>query len=215
MGNRNSKNKSKDRAYGVAEAIGSKHYEINLDGPFDGFVDSLKQAVEVAPRYEADGGSSVEDIALQNITNRSRMVMSYLMAQTIPWTAKENGFLLVLGASNIGEGLRGYYTKYDTSSSDLNPIGGINRTDMNSFLRYFAYKTDMQIFQQVADDKPTSEITAMGQNHQPRLDEELMGLSYKELDLLATLRKVDRMGPLTMYSYLLLHWSHDRDMTPV
>lgn len=42
MGNRNSKNKSKDRAFAVAEAIGSKHYEINIDKPFDAIVDCLK-----------------------------------------------------------------------------------------------------------------------------------------------------------------------------
>lgn len=214
MGNRNSKNRSKNRAFGVAEAIGSKHYEINIDQPFDGILDCIKQATDVAPRYEADGGCPEEDIALQNITNRSRMVVSYLLAQMLPWTKNEKGHLLVLGASNIGEGLRGYYTKYDTSSADINPIGGINRSDMNDFLRYFAYKMDMQIFQQVADDKPVSDMRPVGDAHKPVLDEELMGLSYKELDLFATLRKVDRMGPLTMYSYLLLHWAHEREMNP-
>ena len=142
------------------------------------------------------------------------MVISYLLSSMIPWTKNEKGFMLVLGASNIGEGLRGYYTKYDTSSSDINPIGGINRSDMNDFLKYFAHKTGLRIFDQIASEKPVSEMSPITAGHQPKLDEELMGLSYLELDLFATLRKVDRMGPLTMYSYLLLHWSHDRDMTP-
>ena len=34
-----------------------------------------------------------------------------------------NGFLLVLGSANVDEGLRGYLTKYDCSSADINPIG--------------------------------------------------------------------------------------------
>jgi NAD+ synthase (glutamine-hydrolysing) len=65
------------------------------------------------------------------------MVMSFLMAQLVPWTQGGNGFLLVLGTSNIAEGLRGYLTKYDCSSADINPIGGINKTDLKAFLHYF------------------------------------------------------------------------------
>lgn len=33
------------------------------------------------------------------------------------------GYLLVLGTGNVDEALRGYLTKYDCSSADLNPIG--------------------------------------------------------------------------------------------
>lgn len=33
----------------------------------------------------------------------------------------------MLGSSNIAESLRGYMTKYDCSSADINPIGGINK----------------------------------------------------------------------------------------
>jgi NAD+ synthase (glutamine-hydrolysing) len=66
------------------------------------------------------------------------MVVSYLMAQLVPWTNDQKGFLLVLSTSNIAEGLRGYLTKYDCSAADINPIGGINKTDIKSFLNYFA-----------------------------------------------------------------------------
>lgn len=34
------------------------------------------------------------------------------------------GSLLVLGSANVDEALRGYYTKYDCSAADVNPIGG-------------------------------------------------------------------------------------------
>jgi NAD+ synthase (glutamine-hydrolysing) len=52
------------------------------------------------------------------------------MAQLTPWVNGKNGFLLVLGSANIAEGLRGYFTKYDCSSADINPIGGINKSDI-------------------------------------------------------------------------------------
>ena len=32
--------------------------------------------------------------------------------------------------------LRGYMTKYDCSSADINPIGGISKTDLRKFIQY-------------------------------------------------------------------------------
>lgn len=32
--------------------------------------------------------------------------------------------------------LRGYLTKYDCSSADVNPIGGISKTDLKRFIAY-------------------------------------------------------------------------------
>lgn len=60
-----------------------------------------------------DGGSHAENLALQNIQARSRMVVAFLMAQLLPWCRgrRNGGFLLVLGSSNVDEALRGYLTK--------------------------------------------------------------------------------------------------------
>ena len=44
--------------------------------------------------------------------------------------------LLVLGTSNVDEALRGYVTKYDASSADLNPIGAISKQG-NGFMDAF------------------------------------------------------------------------------
>ena len=51
------------------------------------------------------------------------MVVAYFLAQLRPWTRSRSGYLLVLGTGNVDEALRGYLTKYDCSSADLNPIG--------------------------------------------------------------------------------------------
>ena len=79
------------------------------------------------------------------------MVVSFLMAQLVPWTQNDKGFLLVLGSSNIAEGLRGYLTKYDCSSVDINPIGGINKTDLKDFLAYFSQISSLPVFKEIAD----------------------------------------------------------------
>lgn len=72
---------------------------------------------------QSDGGSQAENLALQNIQARLRMVLAFFLAQLMPWVRGRSGFLLVLGTANVDECLRGYLTKYDCSSADLNPIG--------------------------------------------------------------------------------------------
>jgi len=75
-----------------------------------------------------DGGSFGMDKALQNVQARTRMVLGYFLAAVE--LEKENakdGYLLVLGSSNLDEALRGYFTKYDSSSSDVNPIGSFSK----------------------------------------------------------------------------------------
>ena len=68
-----------------------------------------------------------EDLALQNIQARLRMVIGFSFSQLLPWFRGTNGFLLVLASANADETLRGYMTKYDCSSGDLNPIGSFNK----------------------------------------------------------------------------------------
>ena len=80
----------------------------------------------------------MEDMALQNVQARNRMVLAYLFAQLLPWSQGHRGNLLVLSSANVDESLRGYLTKYDCSSADLNPIGGISKTDLRSFCKFMA-----------------------------------------------------------------------------
>ena len=47
--------------------------------------------------YIAHGGSVRENVALQNVQARSRMVVAYLFAQLVLWTRNRPGGLLVLG----------------------------------------------------------------------------------------------------------------------
>ena len=63
--------------------------------------------------------------------------LRYLFAQLSTWVNGRHGALLVLGSANVDESLRGYLTKYDCSAADVNPIGGISKTDLRAF--YTAY----------------------------------------------------------------------------
>ena len=143
------------------------------------------------------------------------MVMSFLMAQLVPWTKGNKGFLLVLGTSNIAEGLRGYLTKYDCSSADINPIGGINKSDLKSFLVYFSKEADLLVLREIAGAQPSAELRpSTGGSYSSQLDEEEMGMTYAELDEYGKLRKIDRQGPLSMFEHLLGDWQSKRDLSP-
>ena len=60
---------------------------------------------------QVDGGTTAENLALQNIQARLRMVLAFFLAQLRPWSRGRSGFLLVLGTANVDECLRGYLTK--------------------------------------------------------------------------------------------------------
>jgi NAD+ synthase (glutamine-hydrolysing) len=87
------------------------------------------------------------------------MVMSYMMAQLLPWVRGHSpGFLLVLGSGNVDEALRGYMTKYDCSSADLNPIGSINKGDLKLLLKWAADKYGYSALRDVVKATPTAEL---------------------------------------------------------
>ena len=57
----------------------------------------------VKPRFRVHGGTAAENLALQNIQARLRMVIAYLFAQLMPWVRGRQGGLLVLGSANVDE----------------------------------------------------------------------------------------------------------------
>ena len=49
----------------------------------------MEQATGKTPRFTSQGGTYTEDLALQNIQARTRMVVSFLLAQLVPWSNDE------------------------------------------------------------------------------------------------------------------------------
>jgi NAD+ synthase (glutamine-hydrolysing) len=140
------------------------------------------------------------------------MVLAYFLAQLLPWVRSKKGFLLVLGSANVDEALRGYMTKYDCSSADINPIGGIAKGDLKRFLLYSADAYAYPVLRDVVLAPPTAELqpVVLGADGKEviQLDEVDMGMSYDELGWFGRLRKVHRCGPFSMYVKLLGIWSH-------
>ncbi len=207
MGSTNSSAETRARAAQLAEEIGAYHLQFAIDGVVDAFLKLFIQVSGRTPRFRAHGGSGAENVALQNIQARSRMVLAYLFAQLLPWVRGRSGTLLVLGTANVDEALRGYMTKYDNSSADINPIGGISKTDLRRFLRWAIDHLGYESLRAVVEAPPTAELEPVTADYVQR-DEVDMGMTYDELSRFGRLRKIDRCGPLAMFERLVHEWDH-------
>lgn len=209
MGTQNSSEKTLSRAKRLGESVGSHHMAIKIDLMVEAVIKVFSMTTNYTPRHSAHGGSDVEDLALQNIQARLRMVTAYLYAQLLPWVRGRSGFLLVLGSANVDEGLRGYMTKYDCSSADLNPIGAISKGDLKRMLLWASKEYDWPVLAEIAGAAPTAELRPIAESNDAeaehsQTDEEDMGMSYEELGLFGTLRKISRCGPVSMCVLLYL-----------
>jgi NAD+ synthase (glutamine-hydrolysing) len=222
MGTENSSAETRGRAKELAEAIGgyvspllspprahhdpvvrwrltwalSYHTDLNMDTIVTALRTLFQVVTGLRPRFRVHGGSDAENLALQNIQARLRMVIAYFFAQLLPWVRGRIGGLLVLGSANVDErcvpalsggstafplsiltrrfgthSLRGYLTKYDCSSgqfwlflrsfkfrtessriargrglaADINPIGGISKTDLKRFIAWAQEKFQLPV----------------------------------------------------------------------
>lgn len=288
MGSENSSVQTRARAARLADEIGAYHVSSVIDPMVRGTLEVFATVAGARrPRFRNAGGTDVEDIALQNIQARLRMVYGYLLAQLVPWVRGRSGFLLVLGSANVDEvrcatrprcargghaghfavgtsdaarslvyarppahvqppclschrhrhasrvtvtairhcrrprraspalrppppplqALRGYMTKYDCSSADVNPIGGISKTDLKRFLKWGAASLGYASLADVVAAAPTAELRPLTDGACTQTDEEDMGMTYAELSRFGSLRKQARCGPVAMFEALRAEWA--------
>ncbi|EAQ90706.1 conserved hypothetical protein [Chaetomium globosum CBS 148.51] len=123
------------------------------------------------------------------------------------------GSLLVLGSANVGESLRGYLTKYDCSSADINPIGSIDKADLKRFIAWAEKNFDLPCLHEFLTAVPTAELEPITEDY-VQSDEADMGMTYQELTIFGRLRKLNKLGPFGMFQRLVHDWSIDRVRKP-
>ncbi|WFD29324.1 NAD(+) synthase (glutamine-hydrolyzing) [Malassezia sp. CBS 17886] len=217
MGTTNSSAETRARAQTLAQAIGSYHYAFDIDAVVASVQQLFALVTRRTPRFRVYGGTAAENLALQNIQARSRMVLAYLFAQLALWAQGRVGALLVLGSANVDEwcvrrragahrSLRGYLTKYDNSSADLNPIGSVSKTDLKRFIVYARDVFALPCLQSFLAAPPTAELEPITADY-VQSDEADMGMTYDELSVFGRLRKLAKCGPYTMFLKLLPSWT--------
>ncbi|OGJ56845.1 NAD(+) synthase [Candidatus Peribacteria bacterium RIFCSPHIGHO2_01_FULL_51_9] len=202
-----SSGKTESRAAMLAREVGSDHFVADIEPMVREFRETMRKIFGWELRFEHEGGTRAEDLALQNIQARVRMALAYLQAQTYRVSKGRNdNFLLVLGSANVDEANRGYFTKYDCSSADINPIGGLAKKDLRIFAEYAAEKFAYTTLKGIIADKPTAELRPDSPDGHQQTDEEDMGFTYDELGEVASLRKEERLGPVSMFQRLVELW---------
>jgi NAD+ synthase (glutamine-hydrolysing) len=80
--------------------------DLNIDTVVNAVIDIFTLITKFHLRFRVHGGTATENMALQNIQARLRMVMSYLFASMLPVvrsTGSGAAPLLVLGTANVDE----------------------------------------------------------------------------------------------------------------
>ncbi|XP_077901528.1 glutamine-dependent NAD(+) synthetase isoform X2 [Ictidomys tridecemlineatus] len=206
MASENSSQETCSRARELAQQIGSHHISLNMDPAVTAILGIFRLVTGKSPLFAVHGGSSRENLALQNVQARIRMVLAYLFAQLSLWSRGARGGLLVLGSANVDESLLGYLTKYDCSSADLNPIGGISKTDLRAFVQFCMERFRLPALQGILCAPATAELEPLANGQVSQTDEEDMGMTYAELSVFGRLRKIAKMGPYSMFCKLLNVW---------
>uniref|UniRef100_A0AAR2L9Z7 Glutamine-dependent NAD(+) synthetase n=1 Tax=Pygocentrus nattereri TaxID=42514 RepID=A0AAR2L9Z7_PYGNA len=206
MASENSSEDTRNRAKELAAQIGSNHLNINIDMAVKGMLGIFSMVMGKWPKFRVNGGSSRENLALQNVQARVRMILAYLFAQLCLWAQGKPGGLLVLGSANVDESLTGYFTKYDCSSADINPIGGVSKMDLKRFLQYCAEHFRLTALKSVLAAPPTAELEPLTEGQVSQTDEADMGMTYSELSVIGRLRKISKCGAYSMFCKLIHSW---------
>ncbi|EGS17351.1 glutamine-dependent NAD(+) synthetase-like protein [Thermochaetoides thermophila DSM 1495] len=210
-----SSRETRQRARDLSDAIGSYHVNIDIDEVYEAQKKLIINALNFEPKFKVEGGTVQENLTLQCLQARIRMVTAYEFGQILP-TARGRpggGSLLILGSANVGESLRGYLTKYDCSSADINPIGSIDKADLKRFIAWAEKNFDLPCLHDFLTAVPTAELEPITENY-VQSDEADMGMTYQELTIFGRLRKLNKLGPFAMFQRLVHDWSLDREKVP-
>lgn len=74
MGTTNSSKETRQRAKELAEAIGAYHTDLNIDSVVTALTSLFQTVTGFMPRFRVHGGSGAENLALQNIQARLRLI---------------------------------------------------------------------------------------------------------------------------------------------
>jgi NAD+ synthase (glutamine-hydrolysing) len=186
----NSSDVTRTAARGVAEAIGARHLELNIQPLVEGYEALAEGALGRPLQWETD------DIARQNVQARVRSPGIWLLANL-------EGRLL-LSTSNRSEVGVGYATMDGDTSGGLAPIAGANKTFLRGWLRWMesegpAGLAPLPALAAVNAQAPTAELRPPGEHQEDEKD--LM--PYAVLDVIEQAAIRDRMAPVEVWRTLL------------
>ncbi len=185
----NSGEVTRQAARDVAQAVGARHLELDVDGMVKGYKALVSQALGRELDWEKD------DLALQNIQARARAPSVWLIANL-------TGGLL-LSTSNRSEAAVGYATMDGDTAGGLSPIAGIDKVFIRRFLRWLETEGPEDVgpireLKSVNDQAPTAELRPPG--HAQTDEADLM--PYELLDSIERASIRDKRSPREVWELM-------------
>ena len=119
---KNSGDVTRAAARGVAEAIGARYVELDVEPLVVGYRRTVEEAIGRELSWERD------DLTLQNIQARVRAPSAWMLANL--------GGAILLATSNRSEAAVGYATMDGDTAGGLSPIGGIDKAFLRRWLEW-------------------------------------------------------------------------------
>ena len=180
---RNSSDTTRKAARAVAEGIGAKFFELDVDGVVGDYVEMVSEAIGRELNWAQD------DIALQNIQARTRGPSVWLLTNLAG--------ALLLATSNRSEAAVGYATMDGDTCGGVSPIAGIDKNFLRQWLRWMEIDGPIDVgpvpaLAKVNAQQPTAELRPLDSNQTDEGD--LM--PYDLLDAIERAAIRDRQSPL-------------------
>ncbi|EUD68089.1 hypothetical protein C922_01701 [Plasmodium inui San Antonio 1] len=209
---KNSSENTKSYSEQLSRAINSYHTVYCIDGLFDFFKSAGRNFLNEEMKFKTEGGRNYEDLCLQNVQSRSRLLITYFFSPLIcqkryaPLNL-HNEFLLTIATGNLDETITGYYTKYDCSSGDINVIGNVSKILIKETMCLLANDPtyDLSVCNSMNQFHPSAELKPLDNT---QTDEDDLNLKYLEMKLLGILKHNFSLGSSSMVHYLSRYfWS--------
>jgi NAD+ synthase (glutamine-hydrolysing) len=183
---RNSGPVTRAAARRVAEAVGARYLELDVDAMVQGYQDLISRAIERPLSWERD------DVTLQNVQARARGPSIWMLANL------ENA--LLLATSNRSEAAVGYATMDGDTCGGLSPIAGIDKAFLLGWLSWLEKEGPAGLFAipalaAVTVQAPTAELRPPSEHQTDEKD--LM--PYVLLDAIEDSAIRDRHTPVEVF----------------
>jgi len=190
---RNSSQATRQAARTVAEAIGSAHYEFDVDSLVSQYTEMVSGALGRPLTWETD------DVALQNIQARARSPGAWMLANI--------NQALLLSTSNRSEAAVGYATMDGDTSGGLAPLAGIDKAFLRRWLKWIELSGPQGLgpltsVAPVNDLAPTAELRPADRNQTDEGD--LM--PYDVLDAIERLAIRDKLFPMEVFRHVVARY---------
>ncbi len=144
QGTQNSSPETLESARSLAESIGAKFYQWEIDDEVCEYTKTIEKALNRKLSWDSD------DIALQNIQARARSPVIWMLANI-------SGALL-LSTSNRSEGDVGYATMDGDTSGSISPIAAVSKRFILEWLQYAEKELGYHGLAMVNGMQPTAEL---------------------------------------------------------